>query len=48
VGLFYIAILYIKLLNGLIFKGPFDFNRFSGLNLAISRDKELDYTFKNA
>jgi ATP-dependent exoDNAse (exonuclease V) alpha subunit len=48
VGLSYVATSRVKSLNGLMFKGPFDFDRFSGLNSAISRDRELDYTFRNA
>jgi ATP-dependent DNA helicase PIF1 len=47
-GLSYIATSRVKSLDGLMFKGPFDFDRFSGLDSVISRDRELYYNFRSA
>jgi ATP-dependent exoDNAse (exonuclease V) alpha subunit len=48
VGLSYVATSRVKSLDGLMFECPFDFDRFSSLDSAISRDRELDYNFRNA
>jgi ATP-dependent exoDNAse (exonuclease V) alpha subunit len=47
-GLSYIAISCVKSLDRLMFKGPFDFDRFSKLDSTVSQDRELDYCFRNA
>jgi hypothetical protein len=46
-GLSYIAVSCVKTLDRLLFKVPFDFERFTGKESAISKDQELDYTFRN-
>ena len=33
--------------NKLLFEGPFDYERFTGRESAVSQDRELDYTFRN-
>ena len=44
-GLSYIAISQVKILDSVLFKGPFDFKHFKSRSLAISKDQELDYLF---
>jgi hypothetical protein len=43
----YIIISRVKILAGFLFEIPFDFDRFVFINSAISRDRKLDYTFRN-
>jgi hypothetical protein len=47
-GLLYVAVSRVKALNSVLFKGPFDYKRFTGKESAISQDQELDYTCRNA
>ena len=35
-----------KTLAGLLFEVPFDFDRFTAVDSAVSRDRELDYTVR--
>jgi hypothetical protein len=35
-----------KSLDGLLFERPFDFDHFKKLNTAVSRDRDVDYTFR--
>jgi hypothetical protein len=46
-GLSYVAISRVKVLHGLLFEVPFDFDRFQHVNSAISVDREIDYTFRS-
>jgi hypothetical protein len=46
-GLSYVAVSRVKTLHGLLFEVPFHFERFTGINSAISQQRELDYTFRN-
>jgi len=46
-GLSYIAISQVKALDRVLFEVPFDYERFTGKESAISQDRELDYTFRN-
>ena len=46
-GLSYVAVLHVKTLDGLLFKVPFDYKRFTGRESAVSQERELDYTFRN-
>ena len=46
-GLSYVAVSRVKTLDGILFEGPFDFELFKAIDSAISRDRELDYTFRN-
>ena len=45
-GLSYIAVSQVKTLGSILFKVPFDFERFAGKESAISQDRELDHTFR--
>jgi ATP-dependent DNA helicase PIF1 len=45
-GLSYVAISRVKTLGGLLFEVPFDFDRFTPMDSAISRDRDLDYTIR--
>lgn len=47
-GLSYVAMSRVKTLDSLMFEGPFDFGQFSSTKSAIYRDRELDYTRRNA
>jgi ATP-dependent DNA helicase PIF1 len=47
-GLSFVAVSRVKALNGVLFKRPFDFERFTGTNSTVSQERELDYTFRNA
>jgi hypothetical protein len=47
-GLSYVAVSRVKTLNSLLFEVPFDFEHFTGTNSAVFRDRELDYTCRNA
>ena len=46
-GLSYVAVSRVKTLDGLLFEGPFDYERFTGRESAVSQDRELDYTFRS-
>jgi hypothetical protein len=46
-GLFYIIVSRVKILAGFLFEILFDFDRFVLVDSAISKDKKLDYTFRN-
>ena len=46
-GLSYVAISRVKALSGVLFEGPFDFERFKGINLVISEERELDHMYRN-
>jgi ATP-dependent DNA helicase PIF1 len=46
-GLSYVAVSRVKVLNGLLFERPFDFERFASVNTVISQERELDFTFRN-
>jgi ATP-dependent exoDNAse (exonuclease V) alpha subunit len=46
-GLSYVAVSRVKTLDGLLFERPFDFEQFKPVDSVISRDRELDYTFRN-
>ena len=46
-GLSYIAVSWVKTLDGILFEGPFDFEYFKAVDSATSRDRELDYVFRN-
>lgn len=46
-GLSYVAVSRVKTLDGLLFEVPFDYERFTGRDSAVSKDRELDYTFRN-
>jgi ATP-dependent exoDNAse (exonuclease V) alpha subunit len=46
-GLSYVAVSRVKTLAGVLFEVPFDYERFTGKESAISQDRELDYTFRN-
>jgi ATP-dependent DNA helicase PIF1 len=46
-GLSYVAVSRVKTLDGLLFEGPFDFEHFKPVDSMISRDRELDYTFRS-
>jgi ATP-dependent DNA helicase PIF1 len=47
-GLSYVATSRVKHLLGLMFEGPFDFERFTGTNSTVSQERELDHTLRNA
>src|SRR6266487_6897496 len=46
-GLSYVAVSRVKALDGVLFEVPFDFERFTGVNMVISQERELDYRFRN-
>jgi hypothetical protein len=46
-GLSYIAVSRVKTLDGVLFEGPFDYERFTSRESAVSKDRDLDYTFRN-
>ena len=46
-GLSYVAVSRVKTLDGILFEGPFDFEHFKAVDSATSRDRELDYVFRN-
>ena len=46
-GLSYVAVSRVKTLDSLLFEVPFDYERFTSRESAISQDRELDYTFRN-
>jgi ATP-dependent exoDNAse (exonuclease V) alpha subunit len=45
-GLAYVAVSRVKSLGGLLFERPFDFDHFKKSNTAVSRDQDVDYTFR--
>src|SRR3982074_2670371 len=45
-GLSYVAVSRVKTLAGVLFEVPFDFDRFTTVNSAVSIDRELDYTVR--
>jgi hypothetical protein len=45
-GLLYIAVLYIKTLDSLLFEIPFDYKVFTGKKSAVSQNQELDYNIR--
>jgi hypothetical protein len=47
-SLLYIAVLRVKTLARLMFKSPFNYNRFIGINTVASNDQELDHVRKIA
>lgn len=46
-GLSYVAVSRVKALNGVLFEGPFDFERFKAVNSVTSEERELDHTYRN-
>jgi hypothetical protein len=48
IGLSYVAVSRVKTLNSLLFESPFDFEQFTGKESAIFKDRELDFTCRNA
>ena len=46
-GLSYIAMSQVKTLAEVLFEVLFDFDCFIGVDLAISRDRDLDYTIRS-
>jgi len=46
-GLSYIAVSRVKTLDGVLFEGPFDYERFTSRESAVSKDWDLDYSFRN-
>jgi hypothetical protein len=44
--LLYIAVSRVKILDKLLFKGPFDFDYFKKSKTVISEDRDLDYIFR--
>jgi ATP-dependent DNA helicase PIF1 len=47
-GLSYVTVSRVKTLDSVLFEVPFDFDHFKATNSAVSRDRELDYTRRNA
>ena len=47
-GLSYVAVSQVKALDSILFEVPFDYERFTGKESAVSQERELDYTFRNA
>jgi hypothetical protein len=45
-GLSYVAVSRVKTLAGVLFEVPFNFDRFTAVNSAVSIDRELDYTIR--
>ena len=45
-GLSYVAISQVKVLDRLMFKSPFDFSWFTSQDTLIAKDQELDITFR--
>jgi ATP-dependent DNA helicase PIF1 len=46
-GLSYVAVSRIKTLDGILFEGPLDFELLKAIDSATSRDRELDFIFRN-
>jgi ATP-dependent DNA helicase PIF1 len=46
-GLSYVAVSRVKALNGVLFEGPFDFERFKAVNSVTSEERELDHMYRN-
>jgi ATP-dependent DNA helicase PIF1 len=46
-GLSYVAVSRVKTLAGVLFEVPFDFDRFTGVDSTVSRDRDLDYTIRS-
>ena len=46
-GLSYVAVSRVKTLDALMFEVPFDFDRFKTVDSVISRERDLDYNFRN-
>jgi ATP-dependent exoDNAse (exonuclease V) alpha subunit len=46
-GLSYVAVSRVKTLDGLLFEQAFDFEHFKPVDSVVSRDREVDYTFRN-
>ena len=46
-GLSYVAVSRVKSLDGLLFERPFDFDHFKKSSTAVSRDRDLDHTFRS-
>jgi hypothetical protein len=46
-GLSYVAVLRVKTLQGLIFKHPFDFDRFASINSIMARDRDIDFNYRS-
>jgi len=46
-GLSYVAVSRVKRLDGVLFEGPFDSEAFEPVDSVVSRDRELDYIFRN-
>jgi len=46
-GLSYVAISRVKTLAGVLFEGSFDFDRFTHVESAVSRDREVDHTLRS-
>ncbi|KAH8755123.1 hypothetical protein F5882DRAFT_418847 [Hyaloscypha sp. PMI_1271] len=47
VGLSYVAVSRVKVLDGVLFEVPFDFDHFTRVDSVVSQERELDYTFRN-
>jgi ATP-dependent DNA helicase PIF1 len=46
-GLSYVAVLRVKMLQGLIFERPFDFDCFASMNLIMAHDQDIDFNYRN-
>ena len=46
-GLSYMAVSWVETLNGVLFEGPFDYERFTSRESTVSKDWDLDYSFRN-
>jgi hypothetical protein len=46
-GLSCVAVSRVKTLDGILFDGPFDFEYFKAVDSVTSRDRELDFVFRN-
>jgi ATP-dependent DNA helicase PIF1 len=45
-GLLYIIISRVKILDRLLFENPFDFDHFKKSKITVSEDRDLDYIFR--
>jgi ATP-dependent exoDNAse (exonuclease V) alpha subunit len=45
-GLMCVAVSRVKVLDGLLFEGPFDFDRFKRAQTVVSQDRNLYYIFR--
>ena len=45
-GLSYVAVSRVKTLDGILFEVPFDYEKFTGKESAVSQDRELDFAVR--